>query len=183
MGTWNWLDWILATVIFASVATAVLKGFIRELISLVSVVTGLIIAALGYRLAAVWFEDLMRAHEIALGAAFLALFLGTLALGALVSLLARKFIKTVHLEWFDRFLGGVFGLARGLAVDSVLLLAMVAFGMKTQAIGGSALAPYVATGARIVVLALPGEMKTQFHAGFERFKQALIENDKRTLKN
>ena len=30
MGAWNWLDWIFATIVVASVAAAIMKGFIRN---------------------------------------------------------------------------------------------------------------------------------------------------------
>lgn len=183
MASFNWLDWILAAVVVLSVVAAVLKGFVAEIISLAAVILGLIVAALGYPWAATWFEDLTRSHEIALGLGFLSLFLGTLVLGALASFAARKLIKTVGLQWFNRFLGGIFGLVRGVVVDSILLLALVAFGIKTETIQRSALAPYVATGARAVALLMPGDLKTQFRAGFEKFKQALIQNDKKGLKD
>ena len=61
-----------------------MKGFVQELISLASVVIGLVVAAIGYTRAALWFEDLTKSHEIALGLGFLSLFLGTLMVGALV---------------------------------------------------------------------------------------------------
>jgi membrane protein required for colicin V production len=183
MGTWNWLDWILALVVLASVVAAILKGFIRELISLASVVVGLVVAALGYRWAAGWFEDLTRSHEIALGVGFLTLFVATLLLGVVVSEIACKLIKTAGLEWFDRFLGGIFGLLRGVIVDCVLLMVLLAFAIKPEAVQQSLLTPYVSAGARVIVLAMPGELKGQFRTGFEKFRQALISSDKKGTKN
>ena len=125
-----------------------MKGFVQELISLASVVIGLVVAAIGYARAAVWFDDLTKSHEIALGLGFLVLFLGTLLVGALVGIVARKLIKTAGIQWFDRFLGGVFGLVRGVLVDAILLMALLAFAIKPDAVRQSALAPYVTTGAR-----------------------------------
>lgn len=183
MGAWNWLDWVLAAVVLASVLAALLKGIVRELIALASVVVGLVVAAIGYSRAALWFEDLTRSHEVALGLGFLVLFLGTLAVGALVSLLARKLVQTAGLQWFDRFLGGVFGLVRGVVVDCIVLMVLVAFSIKPEAVQRSLLAPYVATGARVIALAMPGELKAQFRAGFEKFRQALVQNDKKATKN
>lgn len=182
MGTWNWLDWTLAAIAVASVVTAVIKGFIRELISLAAVVVGLVVAALGYTRAAIWFEDLTKSHEIALGLGFLVLFLAVLVVGALVSHLVRKLIKAAGVEWFDRFLGGVFGLVRGVLVDAVLLLALVAFAIKPGAVQQSTLAPYVTAGARVLALAMPGSLRTQFQQGFEKFRQALIQSDKKLTK-
>jgi len=183
METWNWLDWILAAIVVASVATAFLEGFIRELISLASVVVGLIVAVLGYNRAALWFQDLTSSHEVALGVGFLALFLGTLAMGALVSLVARKLIKVAGLQWFDRLLGGVFGLVRGVLVDSIVLMAMLAFSIKPEAVLRSTLAPYVTTGARVIALAMPGTLKVQFQLGFQKFRQTVIEHDKKLMRH
>jgi membrane protein required for colicin V production len=182
MGTWNWLDWILAGIVGISVVAAMMKGFMRELISLASVVVGLVVAVLGYTRAALWFDDLTKSHEIALGLGFLALFLATLVVGGLVSLLARKLIKTAGVEWFDRFLGGVFGLVRGVLVDSILLLVLVAFAIKAEAVRQSSLAPYVTTGTRLIALVMPESLKAQFHLGFGKFRQALIQSDKKSTK-
>jgi membrane protein required for colicin V production len=178
MGTWNWLDAILAAIIVASVVTAMMKGFVQELISLASVLIGLVVAAIGYARAAVWFEDLTKSHEIALGLGFLVLFLGTLLAGALVGIVARRLIKSAGIQWFDRFLGGVFGLVRGVLVDSILLMALLAFAIKPDVVRQSALAPYVTTGTRAIAFLMPADLRAQFHAGFEKFRDELVQRDK-----
>jgi membrane protein required for colicin V production len=182
MGTWNWLDCILAAIVVASIVAAILKGFVQELIALASVVIGLIVAAIGYTRAATWFEDLTKSHEIALGLGFLTLFLGTLLVGALLGMAARKLIKSAGIEWFDRFLGGIFGLVRGVLVDAILLMVLLAFAIKPEAVQQSALAPYVTTGTRVVALVMPANLRSQFQAGFEKFREALIPGDKGSIK-
>lgn len=177
------MDWILAAIVLISVVAAIFKGFVQELISLASVVVGLVVAAIGYSRAALWFDDLTKSHEIALGLGFLALFLGILILGALAGVLARKLIKTAGIQGFDRFLGGIFGLLRGVLVDSILMMAMMAFAIKADAVSQSVLAPYVTTGTRVIALAMPGNLKAQFRLGFEKFREAVIQNDKRATKN
>ena len=182
MGAWNWLDWTFAVIVAGSVIAAALKGFTRELISLASLVAGIVVAAIAYPRAALWYEDLTKSHEVALGLGFLTLFLGTLLLGSVVSLLARKLIKTAGIQWFDRFLGAVFGLVRGVLVDCILLLVLLAFAIKPGVVQQSALAPYVTAGANIISLAMPANLKAQFRLGLERFKETLIENDKKAIK-
>jgi len=183
MGAWNWLDWILAAIVAVSVMAAIGKGFVAELISLASLITGLVVAAIGYPRAALWFEDVTKSHEVALGLGFLTLFLGTLLLGALISLLARKLIKTAGIQWFDRFLGAVFGLVRGLLVDCVVLMVLVAFAIKPEAVQRSALAPYVTTGARGIALVMPSSLKAQFRTGFDSFRETLSQKDGKAVKN
>jgi len=183
MGAWNWLDWTFAIIVAVSVIAAVIKGFVRELISLASLVVGLVVAAMGYPRAALWFEDLTKSHEIALGLGFLVLFLGTLLLGSLFSLLARKLIKTAGIQWVDRFLGAVFGLVRGVLVDCILLLVLLAFAIKPGAVQQSSLAPYVTTGSNMISLAMPANVKAQFRLGLEKLREALIQNDKKAIKH
>jgi len=178
MTPWNWLDCILAAIVVASVVTAIMKGFVHELIALASVLIGLVVAALGYTRAAWWFEDLTKSHEIALGLGFLVLFLGTLLIGAVVGAVARKLIKTAGIQWFDRFLGGIFGLVRGVLVDAILLLVMLAFAIKPDVVQQSALAPYVTTGTRVIALAMPANLRDQFQRGFAKFREALLPGNK-----
>jgi membrane protein required for colicin V production len=180
---WNWLDWALAILVLVSVAAAMWEGFFRELISLGAVVAGLVIAVLGYEHVAVWFADLTRSPEVAQGLGFLALFFGTLIVGAMISILAKRLVQKAGLAWFDRFLGGLFGLVRAVVIGAVLLMALVAFGIKTETVEKSTLAPYVITGARVLVAVMPADLKAQFRSGFERFRLALIERDRKTLKN
>jgi membrane protein required for colicin V production len=106
-----------------------------------------------------------------------------LVVGLLVSLLARKLIKTTGLQWFDRLLGGVFGLVRGVAVNCIMLMVMVAFSIKMHAVQESLLAPYVATGARVIALLMPRELRAHFDAGFGKLREALIERDREAMEN
>ncbi|HZP01861.1 MAG TPA: CvpA family protein [Terriglobia bacterium] len=182
ISAWNWLDWALAAIIAISVLAAIRKGFVRELISLAALVAGVVVASLGYPRASVWFEDLAKSHEVALGLGFLALFLAVLLAGAVISLVAWKLVKTAGLEWFDRFLGGIFGLIRGALVDCVILLALIAFAIKPQAVRQSNLAPYITAGARVIAWVLPASLKGQFSEGFQKFKEALAQTDRKATR-
>jgi membrane protein required for colicin V production len=179
MGTWNWLDWTLASVVGFSVLTAFAKGFTRELISLAAVLAGLVVATLGYHRASLLFEDLAHSHQVALGLGFLTLFLAMLLVGAVISSLAKRLIKDAGLQGFDRLLGAAFGLVRGIVVDSVLLMVFVAFAIKPEAVQHSALAPYINDGARVLVLAMPKDLKGEFRDGFEKLKHSLGQGDQK----
>lgn len=182
MAHWNWLDWVLAIIVLVSVLTAIRKGFVAELISLSSAITALIIAALNYKRVAPLLAGFTRNREVALGASFILLFALVLVIGAVIALIARKLIKKVELQWFDRFLGGVFGLVRGLLVDCVLLLVMMTFGIRQKAVKESSLAPYVTAGSRVVAFVMPRDIRNGFRTGFEKFKKELIETDRKAVR-
>jgi len=182
MGAWNWLDYILAAIVVLSILRAMMRGFVRELISLAAVVVGLGVAAFGYPRAALWFDDLTKSHEIALGLGFLVLFIGTLIVGAVIGAIASKLIKSAGIQSFDRLLGALFGLVRGVLVDAILLMAMVAFAIKPNVVRQSTLAPYITTGTRVIAAVMPGELRTQFRQGFLKLRQQLTETDKGAVK-
>lgn len=182
MGAWNWLDWILVIILVASIIPAIKRGFVRELISLASVIVALIIAALEYPRAAAWFQDLTKSREVAMAAGFLSIFVAILVAGAAISFLARLLIKTAGVEWFDRFLGGIFGLIRGVIIDSIVLMILMAFAIKSQAVSRSQLAPYISTGARAIAFMMPQTLRDDFRSGFEKFRQTIIETGKSGVK-
>jgi membrane protein required for colicin V production len=173
MGAWNWLDWVMMIIMVVSIIMAIGKGLVRELISLAAVVVGIVVASLEYRRAAYWFQDLTKSQEIAWAAGFLAIFVLVLAVGGVASLVARFLIQQVGIEWFDRFLGGIFGLLRGLLIDSILLMVMMAFAVKPQAIEKSRLAPYVSNGARAMAYLMPSNLRNSFYQEFKKFRAYL----------
>ncbi len=181
MANWNWLDWVLAAIVLVSIISAIFKGFVAELISLASVAAGVGVAALNYERLAPCLEDLARSRAIALGLSFLLLFLGTLLIGAVIATLARKLVQQAELQWFDRFLGGVFGLVRGIVVDCVLLLILMAFTIKADAVRQSTLAPFITSGSQVLAMVMPKEVKKDFQAGFENFRRTLHHAVKKTL--
>ncbi|MGH9405225.1 MAG: CvpA family protein [Terriglobia bacterium] len=174
METWNWVDWLLAIIVLLSIVLAARKGFIRELISLAAVIAGLIVAALEYWRAAAWFSDLVKSQQIADGCGFLAIFILILIAGAIIALLARMLVRTAGLEGFDRLMGAVFGLVRGVIVDSVLLMVLLAFSIKPVAVSESRLAPYVSEGARAIAAVMPRQVKDDFWAGFQKLRKGVL---------
>jgi membrane protein required for colicin V production len=179
MAHWNWLDWVLATIVLLSVVTAIWKGFVAELITLASAIAALIVAALYYERLAPLLSGFTRGPGVARGVSFVLLFAAVMIVGALISAGAKKLIKKVQLQWFDRFLGGIFGLVRGLLIDCIVLLVMMAFAIQEGTVEKSALAPYFSAGSRVLAVAMPGSMRNGFRASFEKFKKELIQTDKK----
>ena len=98
-------------------------------------------------------------------------------MGIVASTLLRRLVKVAGLNWFDRFLGGTFGVLRELLIGSVILLVLTAFDIKSSVTAKSLLAPCFIVGARAVVLVMPQELKTQFRDGYQKFRRALVESE------
>ncbi len=174
----TWLDFLLIGLVVLSTGISVWRGFLRETASLISIIAALAAAATGYEWAGRAFEGLTQNQEIARGIGFLLLFFGVLVLGSVIAILLRKLVKKAHMAGYDRFFGGVFGLLRGVLVGSVLLLAMLAFKIKSDTTKKSLLTPYFLAGAWAVALVMPEDVKTKFQEGYDKFREIVAEPEK-----
>ncbi|MBM3791020.1 MAG: CvpA family protein [Acidobacteria bacterium] len=165
-------DYLVAVILLSSTVFALVKGFAREMISLGALVLGFLLAAWYYPLLAAPLADWIRNQTIAGLIGFLVIFLGCLAAGAVAGYLVKRFVKTASLEWIDHLLGGAFGLLRGWAAASVLVLALVAFPVRESVVEKSLFSPYLLAGARAAVLMVPRELKDKFYAQYEKVIQS-----------
>src|SRR5262245_35282154 len=107
------LDWAVLAILVYSIVISFMRGFVREIFRLASVVVALLLAAWFYRAIASLFKDVVKTENIALFLGFSIVFLGTLFVGLLVTWLITKFVKLAQIQWFDRCLGAAFGFIRG----------------------------------------------------------------------
>lgn len=117
-----WIDWVLLGVIGLSALISLVRGFVREVISVV--VWGLAFW-IGVRYAGVlggFMEGLIESPTIRLGAAFAALFVLTLIVGALTNNALSALVGKTGLTGTDRALGVLFGAGRGVVIVALLVL-------------------------------------------------------------
>ena len=162
----NALDWIVLFILVFSVVLSLLKGFVRELLGILSLVAAFFVGVWFYRTGASPFKEVVKTENIALFLGVVVIFLGTLLIGALVIWVAQKLIKFAQIQWFDRLLGAAFGFIRGWVLGSILFLALTSFDLQAERVQDSLLAPYYLPGARIIALATPDEFKTRFMDGY-----------------
>jgi len=112
----SWLDYAVIGVLAASIGWGMWRGLVREVISIL----GWVIAFLAANLFAGPLGQAMPAEiptpELRLGVAFLAVFVGSLAVTTLLGLLLSKMVKAVGLAGLDRALGALFGIARAILI-------------------------------------------------------------------
>ena len=183
----NWLDGLLLVLLAFSVWRSVAKGLTREVIGLLSVVTGIFLATWLYSSAGEWIQPYVNSRGTANFCGFLAVFAGVLLLGSLAGLVLSKLLRVTGLSFFDRLLGAVFGIVRGVLVAAALVMAILAFapgakaGTPPDAVAGSRLAPLVIGAARLFVAAAPREMKDGFRKSYEQVKSRWEETAKKGI--
>jgi membrane protein required for colicin V production len=173
---WTFLDFLFAGIILLSTGFALFKGLVREIISLVALIGGFVLAVLYYQVPAARLVEFSRTEALANLIGFLIIFIGCILIGIIASFLVNRFIKAASLKWIDRVLGGIFGFLRGWAISSILVLAIIAFPIRENTMARSVLAPFLLAGARAAVLLVPQVLKDQFNEHYRKVLETWNQN-------
>jgi membrane protein required for colicin V production len=178
----NWLDIVIVAIIALSFIGGIAKGFVRAAIGLGATLIGLFCGIWFYGLAVHYFEPYVSSRAIASFLGFLIIFMGIVAVGALIAALLAKLFDIVGLSWLDRLLGGAFGAVRGIVLCVGLVLLVMAFDPKPPAksVADSRFAPYITGSAEVLSELTPYELKSAFGRSYDRVKeiwQAMLQKD------
>ena len=162
----NWLDVVIVIVIAWFTFAAFRSGVIREVVTVIAVVVGVLAAGFYYDDLAenvlLFIDDETAANVIA----FIVLF-GAVALGGqLAAFLLKRMASLFSLGWADHLAGAAFGLLKGLILVEVFLILFTTFpylGLD-GAIRGSAIAPLFLDGGPALLKLLPGEFNSAVEA-------------------
>jgi membrane protein required for colicin V production len=166
----TFFDLFVLLIVGASVASGALRGLVRATVTMAALVLGLFAAAQTYEPAGELLRGLgfVESQEAARAGGFLLVAGLGLGLGLVVGESLRAGLRHARLEWFDRALGALFGFARGLAVCSVVYLALTAFPVRLATVEQARTAPALAAGARLLALCTSAEVRARFLAGYQR---------------
>ena len=116
------VDYGIIAVIVLSALISLIRGFVREALSLAGWILAIWVALGFTRDLSMLLADYISAPSARLAIAFLVLFFVTLLLAGLVNFLAGQLVDKTGLSGTDRTLGVVFGSARGAVIVAILVL-------------------------------------------------------------
>jgi membrane protein required for colicin V production len=114
------IDILLISIVILSCIIGILRGLIRELISLVVWIAGLWFAWRFAYLVEPQLGGVLSDRPVSLWVARALVLLAILVVGGIVNAVVGYFIRHSALSWLDRTLGVFFGLLRGLVLVGVV---------------------------------------------------------------
>lgn len=163
------LDWMIIAVVVLSTLLSLKRGFVKEVMSLVTWGVAFIIAVKFTSPLQTLLIDQVQNDQIRYVVAFIALFIATLVLGALVNFVLGSLVQATGLSSTDRIIGMLFGFVRGglIVVAFISLLSLSPAIEKSDMWKSSQLVP------QLVVL--KDWVREMLGKGGEVFDSSLIE--------
>ena len=118
-------DLIIVALVITSAIYGLYRGLIKELISLVAWVLAFFLAILFSPNFANLLDPTWAGETLRLIFSFSAILVGVLIVSSFIQFVVRKFLSLVGLGSLDRFLGMVFGIARGVVISTILLVLFI----------------------------------------------------------
>ena len=105
-----------------SILVGLMRGFVREVLSVITWVAAIWLGVNFYSMAGEYFKGIIEVEFFRNIAGFAAIFFTVLIIGSLISYLLNKLVTKTGIKGTDRVLGSVFGIFRGVLVVVLLML-------------------------------------------------------------
>jgi membrane protein required for colicin V production len=162
----NWLDIVVVLVVAWFTFSAFWAGLIREVVTIVGVALGIVLAGFFYKDLADDVKLVIDVDNAPPVIAFLLIFGACTLAGQLVAMVLKQTASLLMLGTFDHLFGAVFGFAKGVIVIEILMILFVTFpalGLK-DTINESMFGPLLLDGIPFLLKVLPSEFDSAVQA-------------------
>lgn len=151
MSNLTWVDYVILAIFFFFALMGFWRGFVREIVSLITLIAAFVIAIMFSNALAAFFTSSasvqgavtqasgtmgMSAEQsvsyLAIGISFAVLFVGTVIIGSIIGFFLNMVFQAGILGVGNRLLGGIFGLGKGFIINVVLIFVIQLTPYSTQ---------------------------------------------------
>ncbi|WP_251359768.1 CvpA family protein [Kangiella sp. TOML190] len=122
-----WVDWAILAIIGLSALISLMRGFVREALSLAGWIAAFLLAKTFYEPVAQMLVEHIETNSLRLGVAWVSIFIITLFIAGVINYMIGKMIDKAGLSGTDRFLGMGFGALRGVLIVALIILGLRQF--------------------------------------------------------
>ena len=159
----NLLDEVLLIIIAASSIYGLFKGLIKEVISILAVIIGLMGGSRLYERLSPVLRDFGLNEQVSNILSFIVLFVVIFIAVTLVGRVIHRFVKAIFLGWLNRMGGMGFGLLRGIIISSIIIIVLtITLSEKTPILSQSKLTPHIMNISKLLISLLPEDVKNRF---------------------
>ena len=115
-------DYVVLLILGLCVLLSIMRGAVREILALAGWIVAFYVGRTYTNLLIPLLPEGIPTEALKVLAAFLILFLATLLVASIISITLSHLLKKIGLSWLNRFLGGIFGFAKGLVIVGILVL-------------------------------------------------------------
>jgi membrane protein required for colicin V production len=174
----NLLDIILLVILAATSVLGIVKGLVRQVFGLLSVILGLVFA-LGFYSHVSWlYLRFISSEVLAQFLGFLTVFLAVVCAGWISSHLLSKLIKG-PLKLLNNVLGGCLGFLTGILVCSVVIFALSVFPISKKALKDSQLSPVCMKITKTMIGLIPKDLKEKFKDAYQDISKKVEKDAKK----
>jgi len=144
----------------------IIKGLAKQIIGLLAVIIGLILAVHYYNSAADLLIKVINNRMISNLLAFLGIFFVVVSVGAVISWSLSKIIKG-PLKFVNHILGAALGILKGILICGVIVFALLIFPVNKKMLKESELAAYCAQMTKAVYYLIPRDLREEFYDAYD----------------
>lgn len=174
----NWIDVILLLILCVTVFLGIVKGFVKQIFGLLSVIIGLILAISLYSQFSWIYRGLVKHEILAHFLGFLTVFFAVLCLGWIASRTLSKLVKG-PIKLLDKVLGGALGFLKGVLICGVIVFALLVFPIDKKALKQSQISPVCLKMTRVIIGLIPKELKEKFKEAYKEISRRVEKDGKR----
>ncbi len=116
-----WIDWVIVAVALISAVWGIIRGMVREAISLATWVSAIMLGRLFGPQVSEMLVNYIEQDMVRNSIAFVAVAVLVMMVGSLLSSTANKVVSATGFSGVNRFLGLIFGAMRGVAILIILI--------------------------------------------------------------
>ncbi len=180
MNPLNLLDIILLVILAVTSVVGIVKGLVRQVFGLLSVILG-VIFALGFYTQVSWlYQRFISSEILAQFLGFLTVFLAVVCVGWISSHLLSKVIKG-PLKLLNNVLGGCLGFLTGTLICSVVIFALSVFPVSEKSLVDSQLSPVCMKISKTMIGLIPKDLKEKFKEAYQDISKK-VEKDAKKIR-